>query len=158
MRLAAPFVLSALLLACASSPPPPSERPLAGTSSVQRNAATLELRSYYSVKPDRSVELLVDLTPGGTGSVGPVDLALTTDGFLIDGPATWQGEAAAPKTRVTFVLRPQGDGGKWARVIFKSAAGESSSFSTFLVTPDEIRLCQQDDEPCKSLRDPSPAP
>mgnify|MGYP000644431858 CR=1 FL=1 len=155
MRLAAPL---ALLLACATTPPPPSERPLGGTGSIRRNQAELEIRTYYSVKPDRSVEVLADLAAAGTGSVGPLDLELKVDGFLFDGPGTWKGEVTAGnKTRVTFMLRPQGDGGKWIKFITRDdRGGETASFTPMLVTPDEIRLCRADDEPCKGVRDPAP--
>jgi hypothetical protein len=155
MRLAVPL---ALLLACASSPQPPSERPLGGTGSIRKDDATLDIRSLYSVKPDRSVEIYVDLTASGAGTVGPLDVELKTGGFLFDGPSNWRGEVAAnTTTRATFVLRPQGDGGKWVKIITRRDGAEASSFTPLLVTPDEIRLCAADDEPCKGITDPAPA-
>jgi hypothetical protein len=157
MRLVLPLVL---LLACAHSPPPPpGPRPLAGVSTTVHGPATLELRLLYAVQPDRSVHIVAELKGTGTGSVGPVEIAVKADKFLIDGDAGWRGEVAAgAEARPTVVLRPQGDGTGWVKVTSRIANGESSAFFPFLITPDEIRPCQAADEACKDVRDPDAKP
>lgn len=148
----APLLPLALLLACAHSPaPPPGPRPLGNDVNLARSDAALELRFRYEAAADRSVTLLVDLHATGPGSMGPVELAVTGENFVVAGDAGWTGEVPAD-TRATrsFVLRPQTDGLARATLEYRTSAAQERLRFGFVIEPDLARPCQPADAVCKA--------
>lgn len=142
-RVAAVVLVSAL--ACAHSPaPPPGPRPLTGTVQIQRSDATVDLALRYQVRDGRQLEISAELRGGGSGSVGGVTVELRPDGFSLDGPAAWTGEAAAGQSASnTWRLRAAAEG--IARVEVRhglaGAALDTTTTAAFRVRADTLRLC-----------------
>jgi hypothetical protein len=138
-------VVLATALACAHSPaPPPGPRPLTGQIQLQRGEASVNLDLRYELKPGRELEISANLRGVGPGSVGPVQVELRPTGLVLDGEATWTGEAASGQTAShTWRLRPEADG--VARVeVRQGVAGQALDTATtagFRVSADAIRLC-----------------
>lgn len=152
MRLAS-LCLAALLLGCAHSPePPPGPRPLGNDATLMHGEASLAVRFSYEVGADRGLTLLIDLTASGTGSVGTVELAVASQGFVVDGAATWSGEVpAGTRTTQRVLLRPGADGVGTIEVrhgITGAPANDPVVFR-FLIDSEQIRPCQPADEACK---------
>lgn len=140
------------LFACAHSPaPPPGPRPLGMDGSLMRGEATLGLRFRYEVVTARELTLLVELGAAGSGSVGPVRVAVQAEGFEVVGEPGWSGElvAGVSETR-RFVLRPRADG--VGRVTIEYGLADAAALEQvplrFLTTPEQIRPCQAADEAC----------
>ena len=138
-------LLLAAALACAHSPtPPPGPRPLSGQIQLQRGEASANLDLRYQVKPGRELEISVALRGVGTGSVGPVEVALNPTGPVLEGPATWTGEAGSGQTAEhTWRLRPAAEGVAQIEVRhgFAGQALDLATTAGFRVGADAIRLC-----------------
>lgn len=137
-------VVLAAALACAHSPAPPAgPRPLTGTIQLQRNDASAGLELRYQAN-GRELEILATLRGAGTGSVGPVRVELRPVGLVVDGEATWTGEAATGQEAThTWRLRPEADGVARVEIGYEAADGalEGGATAGFRVTSDAIRLC-----------------
>lgn len=151
MRLAPVFALL-LAFGCATSPTPlPGPRPLGNDATLSKGEATLKLRYRYEVTADRAIELLIDLSGEGTGSVGTVELALTAEGLKIEGSPTWSGpiEAGTASTH-RVVLRPTGSYGQVTIThAVPGVSGPEPVMFRFLFNEDEVRPCQLSEEACK---------
>jgi hypothetical protein len=151
MRLAALLVLL-LTVGCAHAPTPlPGPRPLGNDASLTRNEATLTVRYRYEVRPDRKIDLLIDLAGQGVGTVGNVELAVSAEGMTVEGEATWSGPIESGTAMTHRVrLNPTGSYGevtvKYA--ITNAVTGEPAVFR-FMITDDETRPCQPSEEGCK---------
>ncbi len=152
MRVAS--LLLALALGCAHSPPPPpGPRPLGHDASLVHGEATLAVHFAYEVGADRGLTLLIELVGGGTGSVGTVELAVTSTGFVVDGAATWSGEVpAGTRTTQRVLLRPGADGVGTVEVRhgITGAPANDPVVLRFLISAEEVRPCQPADEACKT--------
>lgn len=140
------------VLACAHSPaPPPGPRPLGMDASLARSEATLDLRFRYEVTSARELTLSIELGAAGTGSVGPVRVAVRSEDLEVVGESSWTGElVAGVKETRRFVLRPRADG--VGRVTIEYGLADAATPEQvplrFLSTPEQIRPCQSADEEC----------
>lgn len=152
MRLTLLLPLLALLACAHSPPPPPGPRPLGHDANLMRNDAALALRFRYEVAAPRELTLLVELGATGSGSVGPVRVAVEPGAFELVGEASWSGELVAGATQTQrFLLRPRADGVAALTITYGLADADAAPEQVplrFLITPEQIRPCQAADEEC----------